>query len=198
MNGVNQTPAAVTNTAPLEQFVPLSRQEARLTSTDSAYKNGTKKIEAVYDPGHVKELSLPSDKGNLSEYQCLLREQILLFSVAVSDIQCSAQGRNKPISLGQVGVLCRHCSKIPPGLRPSGAVYFPAQLSGLYQASQNMAINHFSKSCKSIPEAIRSRLLQLKERKSTVLGGGKRFWANGALVIGIVERDGQLRFKVDS
>jgi hypothetical protein len=194
-SGGTRDPAYATNTAPqAERSFPLSHQEPRLPMPVSS-KKGTTKVEASYDPGHVKELSLPSDKGNLSEYQCLLREQILFFSVSMSDIQCSAQGRNKPISLGQVGVLCRHCSKIPPGMRPCGAVYFPAKLSGIYQASQNMAINHFSKSCQSIPESIRSMLLKLKERKSTVLGGGKHFWANGAHVIGVVEHEGQLRFK---
>jgi hypothetical protein len=151
--------------------------------------------EGTYNPGPVRDLSLPSDKGNLSEYQCLLREQIVLFAVTDSDIQCSAQGRNRPITLGQVGVLCRHCARIPPGMRPSGAVYFPAKLSGLYQASQNMAINHFNKSCHSISEATRARLFKLKERKSTVLGGGKHFWANGARVIGVIECDQHLRFK---
>jgi hypothetical protein len=167
---------------------------AATTTASKAKKNSYIEVEANYDPGKVKDLSLPSDTENLSEYQCLLRKQIVLFSVAAQDIQCSAQGRNKPISLGQVGVLCRHCSCVPPGMRPCGAVYFPAQLSGLYQASQNMAINHFSKSCQRIPESLREKLMKLKERKSTVLGGGKHFWANGALVIGVVEDDGKLVF----
>jgi len=162
-------------------------------------KRANKKLDIPYTEyavGDARDLSLPSDKGNLSAYQCLLRAQILLFAVEIGDIQCSAQGRNKPIMLGQVGVLCRHCAKIPPGLRPCGAVYFPGKLSGLYQASQNMAINHFSKSCRSIPEETRQRLLKLKEQKSSVLGGGKHFWANGARVVGVYEtEEGQLRFK---
>jgi hypothetical protein len=168
---------------------------AAVSTKSSRKKAPPTVVEANYDPGIVKDLSLPSDPENLSEYQCLLRQQIVLFAVSMPDIQCSAQGRNKPIMLGQVGVLCRHCAKIPPGMRPCGAVYFPAKLSGLYQASQNMAINHFSNNCQSIPETIRTKLLQLKERKSTVLGGGKHFWANGARVMGVVEHENQLRFE---
>jgi hypothetical protein len=180
---------------PRLQQMPIGSTAATAATTASkAKKNSYLEVEANYDPGKVKDLSLPSDTENLSEYQCLLRKQIILFSVAAQDIQCSAQGRNKPISLGQVGVLCRHCSCVPPGMRPCGAVYFPAQLSGLYQASQNMAINHFSKSCQRIPESLREKLMKLKERKSTVLGGGKHFWANGARVIGVVEDDGKLVF----
>jgi hypothetical protein len=155
------------------------------------------KLEYNFEPDNMKELSLATDSENLSEYQCLLRQQIVLFTVGSADIECSAQGRNKPIVLGQVGTLCRHCAKLKPGLRPSGAVYFPAKLSGLYQASQNMAINHFSNNCQSIPEPLRQRLLKLKEQKSAVLGGGKHFWANCARVIGVIEQDDQLRFSED-
>jgi hypothetical protein len=154
--------------------------------------------EHSFEPENVRELSLSSDSDNLSEYQCLLRQQIVLFSVSAPDIQCSAQGRNKPIVLGQVGVVCRHCAYLTPGMRPSGAVYFPAKLSGLYQASQNMAINHFQKNCHYIPDAIRESLVQLKGNKSTVVGGGKNFWANGAKVLGVVECDDQLRFADDT
>lgn len=60
-----------------------------------------------------------------------------------------------------------------------------------------MAINHINKSCQSIPVHIRERLRVLKEQKSTVLGGGKQFWANGARVIGVVESEGILRFQGD-
>jgi hypothetical protein len=144
------------------------------------------------DPGIP--MTLPSDGDNLSEYQCLVRAQIDLFEATVRDIECNAQGRNKPISEGQVGIRCRHCSCLPAGRRSRGAVYFPSKLPGLYQAAQNMAINHFTNSCQTIPDAVRSRMLVLKERKTTVLGGGKQYWANGARVLGIKETDNGLFF----
>lgn len=115
------------------------KERVKSANKQTRKKRANKKLNIPYTEytvGDARDLSLPSDKGNLSAYQCLLREQILLFAVEIADIQCSAQGRNKPITLGQVGVLCRHCAKIPPGLRPCGAVYFPGKLSGLYQASQ--------------------------------------------------------------
>jgi hypothetical protein len=139
-------------------------------------------------------MSLPSDESNLSEYQCLIRAQIELFEARNQDIECNAQGRNKPIKVGQVGIRCKHCTILPPGRRPRGAVYFPAKLPGLYQAAQNMAINHFTESCASIPEATRARILRLKAKKATVLGGGKQYWANGARVLGIVETENGLIF----
>ena len=177
-------------------------------------------------------VALPTDQETLSEYQCLLREQIIYFEASVDDIEASAQGRNKPIVLRQVGILCRHCARLAPGYRPRGAVYFPARLSGIYQgakkrislsmytfagsqsihprlshthsilsrtpvspAAQNQAINHFADACRSIPDATRSRLLHLKEKKTFVLGGGKQYWANAAEVAGVTESDDGLIFR---
>ena len=145
---------------------------------------------------HGVPIALPSDASNLSGYQCYVRSQIEFFEVESSDIECNAQGRNKPIVLGQVGIRCRHCAHLPPGRRPRGAVYFPSKLDGLYQAAQNMVINHFSESCLSIPPQTRARLLDLKEHKSTtVLGGGKQYWANGARILGVCEAEHGLRFE---
>ena len=186
--------------APVATLSRDAGRQATLKSGNkpSRKKRTSKKLDISYEDyklNTTRELTLPSDEDNLSPYQRLLRQQILLFSVQVDDIQCSAQGRNKPILLGQVGVVCRHCAKIPPGLRPCGAVYFPGKLSGLYQASQNMAVNHFKTNCRSIPDATRESLFVLKDQKSSVIGGGKHFWANGARVSGVCETaEGLLRF----
>lgn len=81
-------------------------------------------------------MTLPSDKDSLSEYQCLVREQLELFTATRSDIEAKAQGRNKPIILGQIGVRCRHCAHLSPNLRTHGSTYYPERLDGIYQASQ--------------------------------------------------------------
>lgn len=125
----NPRKKSTSTASPTTPKISIAGPKRRPVSLQSLVNRG----EACYDPGPVRELALPSDRGNLSEYQCLLRKQIVLFSVSINDIQCSAQGRNKPIVIGQVGVLCRHCARIPPGMRPCGAAYFPGKLSGLYQ-----------------------------------------------------------------
>jgi hypothetical protein len=141
-------------------------------------------------------LSLSSDRSNLSEYQCLIREQIDLFAASQVEIDGSAQGRNRPIVVDQVGIQCRHCASLPSSRRSRGAVYFPAKLNGLYQAAQvclfprlrhlspwlsfltllhtqNMTLNHFTTACQNMPQDVREEMLRLKQRKSYVLGGGK-------------------------
>jgi hypothetical protein len=148
-----------------------------------------------YDAGRLVPLSMPSDDGSLSNYQCLLRQQICLFEAGTFDINCTAQGRNKPVQIGQVGIVCRHCVSFPPGLRSTGSVYFPTKLKGLYQSVQNMGKNHFLNSCRTIPEEIRSELFKLKDAKPSMLGGGKQFWAYGARLLGVVEDEDVLRFQ---
>ena len=78
-------------------------------------------------------LYMTCDNDSLSEYQCLVRKQIQLFEATPEDADTNAQGRNKPIQAGQLGICCRHCCFLPPKHRSRGAVYYPAKLDGLYQ-----------------------------------------------------------------
>lgn len=133
------------------------------------------------------------DDNNLSAYQCLVRKQIELFEAKLEDVESNAQGRNKPIVSGQVGIRCRHCSRIPPRHRTRGATYYPAKLRGLYQAAQNMASAHLSNHCQLIPDILRQELILLRDRKSSA-GGGKQYWADGVRVLGVIESNGTLRF----
>ena len=110
------------------------------------------------------------------------------------DVESNAQGRNKPITLGQVGIRCRHCTSLQARQRARGSVYYPSKLQGLYQAAQNMATIHLVETCKSIPEQVRAELRNIKERKSSA-GGGKAYWGNGARVLGVVETEDCLRFR---
>ena len=139
-------------------------------------------------------LALTTDRANLSEYQCIIREQIDLFAATRADIESSAQGRNRPIVLGQVGIRCRHCALLPSSRRSRGAVYYPAKLSGLYQAAQNMTLNHFTTTCQSISQSLKDEMLRLKKNKSYVLGGGKGYWARGGQIRNIIEIDDRLFF----
>ena len=144
----------------------------------------------------VVPLSLTSDANSLSEYHCTVRNQIELFAATQYEIDSNMQGRNRPIVVKQVGIRCKWCAaRIPGGRKPRGAVYYPSKLSGLYQAAQNMTINHFTKSCTSIPPDLKEKLCQLKEKKTYQLGGGKGYWATGGRICGLREMDNRLFFK---
>lgn len=139
-------------------------------------------------------LFMACDDDSLSEYQCLVRRQIELFEAQRDDVESNAQGRNRPIVMGQVGIRCRHCRMLPPKHRARGAVYYPAKLQGLYQAAQNMASGHLCEHCQHVPAPLRAELLKLKERKSSA-GGGKKYWADGVRVLGVREDEDGLRFE---
>mmetsp|Transcript_14803 Transcript_14803/g.17821 ORF Transcript_14803/g.17821 Transcript_14803/m.17821 type:complete len:285 (-) Transcript_14803:200-1054(-) len=145
------------------------------------------------EQGRTALLYIPCDDDELSDYQCLIRKQIEVFEAQAEDVQSNAQGRNKPIKLGQVGIRCKHCASCAPRNRLRGATYYPAKLNGLYQAAQNMASSHIVGNCEKIPSNLKQLLRNLKDRKSPA-GGGKQYWADGAKVLGIHDNDGVLRF----
>lgn len=74
-------------------------------------------------------LYVESDERNLSQYQCMARKQIEIFEATADDAGTNAQGRNRPVNPGQVGIRCRHCAKVPPKQRKTGAVYYPNRVS---------------------------------------------------------------------
>ena len=75
-------------------------------------------------------LYINCDDDSLSEYQCMARKQIELFEAGCEEVESNAQGRNRPIVMGQVGIRCRHCTTQPSKLRARGAAYYPAKLPG--------------------------------------------------------------------
>eukprot|EP00546_Thalassionema_frauenfeldii_P008851 CAMPEP_0178910050 /NCGR_PEP_ID=MMETSP0786-20121207/8881_1 /TAXON_ID=186022 /ORGANISM="Thalassionema frauenfeldii, Strain CCMP 1798" /LENGTH=240 /DNA_ID=CAMNT_0020582257 /DNA_START=33 /DNA_END=756 /DNA_ORIENTATION=+ len=137
-------------------------------------------------------LSLACDDEHLSEYQILVRKQLEVFEAQPEDVESNTQGRKKQVSLGQVGIRCKHCAHLPLRQRGRGAVYYPAKLQGVYQAAQNMASSHLCESCQCIDNQLKSELKTLRERRDTA-SGGKQYWADGARALGLFEAEDGLR-----
>ena len=139
-------------------------------------------------------LDLPEDEMKLSAYQLLLRNQIEAFSAAADDLSTHTRGRNKPITLRQVGIRCRHCKHIALNRRKKGSVYFPFSLLGLYQAAQNMGASHFhGEVCSELPTDLKEKFVESIACKSTV-GSGKQYWAKSARKLGLVDTENGIRF----
>jgi hypothetical protein len=137
---------------------------------------------------------MANDEGSLSEYQCLVRQQIEVFEAGPEDVETSAQGRNRRIIMGQVGIRCRRCAMLPLRERRRGAVYYPTKLDGIYQAAQNIAKSHLAERCDHVSAATREDFAKYKDKKSSV-GSGKRYWANRIATLGVYEDVGFLRFR---
>lgn len=137
-------------------------------------------------------LYLSCDPDSLSPYQVLIREQVEFFEALPCDLDLNAQGRNKPIVIGQVGIRCRYCAGLQQ--RTKGAVYYPAKLLSIYQAAQNLAANHLCETCPMIPGDIRAEMCRLRDAK--VPGkGGKEHWARAAGAFVVYEDEYGLRYE---
>jgi hypothetical protein len=149
---------------------------------------------------HPIVIFMVSDNDSLSPYQCLIRKQIEAFEALQEDVETTAQGRNRRIVLGQVGIRCRHCAVLRPKERQRGAVYFPARLDGVYQAAQIIATTHLADRCQHLPPDTRQDLKKHREANkgsyaSRVRGGGKQHWAQSMSSLGVYEdAQGLLRF----
>lgn len=170
------SPPPTPSVAPKEDPRPQSSSNSSITTTNT----GTRPPKVLY---------MDCDGDSLSEYQCLIRQQMELFEATEEDAAASVQGRNKQILKGQVGIRCRHCAP----RRTKGSMYFPTKLDRIYQAAQNLSAFHLCGGCTHVPEDVRKRILILRERKSPA-GGGKRYWAEGVRCLGVKEEKGGLLF----
>ncbi len=137
-------------------------------------------------------LSLIYDATRLSAYQGLIRQQLELFEATALDVHTTQQGRKKKLSVGQVGIRCKHCVNEPANRRGRAAAYFPSTLEGIYQAAQNMASYHLCGSCQSIPLSLKERIRSLRKQKGAIGGRfGKKYWAEGCRWIGLKQTAGK-------
>jgi len=129
-------------------------------------------------------LYLRTDDNCLSDYQILLRKQIEFFEASWQDVGRTASGRRRPIMMNQVGIQCRHCQNVPVKNRQKGAIYYPAKLTGIYQAAQNMGVMHIRKLCMHVDEDTINRLGTSEQTRGH---GGKKYWADTASAQGVEE-----------
>jgi hypothetical protein len=144
----------------------------------------------------TEDLYMECDEDFLSDYQLVLRKQIELFAAEQIDLDNFTPGRRKEISVGQVGIRCKHCALLPHTERPRGTAYFPSTFPALYQAAQNMATIHFSDTCQQISPRLKEQLIDLHKKKTVSEHGGKKYWAEGAVARGICETERGLFFRV--
>jgi hypothetical protein len=67
-------------------------------------------------------------------------------------------------------------------------------ITGVYQAAQNMAGSHLCLSCQQVPPQIKSDLIRLREKRANA-SGGKRYWADGCVALGVYETPTGLMMK---
>ena len=118
-------------------------------------------VEQMYMP---RILYTRKDDSFLSDRQVILRKQIEFFVATQEDIDKTYANHRKRFSIGQVGIRCRHCAGHPYKEPIKGAIYFPASLCSIYQAGQNMLLEHFANKCERIDPQLKTMLVGLQNK----------------------------------
>jgi hypothetical protein len=137
-------------------------------------------------------LACPFDAIKLSDHQYFLRQQIEVFQATSEDITTHIRGRIKTITLGQVGIRCRHCKHLPAAHRRKGSTYFPSSKVGIYQAAQNMSTAHMQSGlCEEMPFSVKLEFMRLliQKGKSSPTGAGRPYWTKSATQLGLVDTE---------
>jgi hypothetical protein len=133
-----------------------------------------------------RPLAHVNDHLVLSQHQIFLRQQIEVFCATEADINVRARGRNKRITVGQVGIRCRYCAHLP--CRQKGSLYYPSSTLGLYQAAQNMSTTHMQCGlCVAMPDEVKKQFADLIPTKTLGSLRGRSYWSNSAKEMGLVD-----------
>jgi hypothetical protein len=112
---------------PIAKRMRPSTQQDHLTTQEQQHQPSPATSGRWLNPasGRSYPLYVERDERNLSQYQVLARKQMEIFEATSEDAGNNAQGRNRPILPGQIGIRCRHCYKLSPKQRKTGSVYYP-------------------------------------------------------------------------
>ena len=106
-------------------------------------------------------LASPADNEHLNQLHCFVRRNVELFAASEEDIAAPAPGRKNRVGLGQVGIRCIHCAKLPIKERVKRAVCYPPSVGGIYHSVSNMKFDHFAL-CRGLPAKDREEFALLK------------------------------------
>ena len=136
-----------------------------------------------YFDGCVR-LTKTDDPHWLSEMQCFARSDLVeVFSYKKKDILDGYTGRKDP-DIGQVGIRCRYCFKLPPAERPAGCIAFPDSLSSIHTKVGDMLRLHFP-SCSAMSDDAKETFKTLRGFGAKVADDSQQYWVDAARDIGL-------------
>lgn len=172
--------------------------EKSTSKGSSAVSCNTEAVSTTTAPKPLANGGIPmtqvGDKSKLSMYQRTIRDQLEFFVAEKVDTESSKQGRKRSVTKGQIGIRCKHCAHVPLSVRNRGAVYYPAKLTGVYQAAQNMSSSHLTDSCTYISQSTKVDLIKLRDRRDSAVGG-KAYWVDACIEMGLYETEHGLKLK---
>ncbi len=154
------------------------------------------------------QLGTEADRQYLNPLHCFVRRNVEVFVATNDDISAPSPGRKTRVGVGQVGIRCIHCAKLPPKARVKRAVCYPPSVSAIYHSVSNMKFDHFG-SCRGLPEEARLEFSGLRasfNRRGGSTSNGSRgmsnstaqYYHDSALRLGLKDSPGGIRFSCSS
>jgi Fe-S cluster biosynthesis and repair protein YggX len=151
------------------------------------------------------------DSEHLSPIHCFVRRHVEFFVANKDDLTVPSPGRKTPVILGQVGIRCVHCAKLPVRERVKRSVCYPASVSGIYHSVSNMKFDHFL-NCKGLPVNEKTEFVRLRNscqrgrkdssnsdvdqqlKKPGNSNSTAQFYHDSAMQLGLIDTDNGIRF----
>ena len=156
----------------------------------------------------VMLLSTQTDQQYLNPLHCFVRRNVEVFVATNQDIAAPSPGRKNRVAVGQVGIRCIHCVKLPLKLRVKRSICYPPSISGIYHSVSNMKFDHFG-SCRGLPAEAREEFSKLRSsfnRRGGSTSNGSRgmsnstaqYYHDSALRLGLTDSADGIRFACGS
>ena len=186
---------------------PLKRShESSLQNSADITSHGARVDSKVPMKRITVPLSAPEDAEVLNPIHCFVRKHLEFFSADDQDIAAPCPGRKSRVTLGQVGIRCKHCAKLKVSAtvrRAKRTVCYPPSLGAIYHSVSNMKFDHFG-ICPCLPDSAREELTALRASCSgrsqsngnNTTGGMStaQYYRISAAAMGLVDTDKGIRF----
>jgi hypothetical protein len=150
---------------------------------------------------------MPEDPTVLNGLHCFVRRNVEVFVATKEDASAPSPGRRTRVKVGQVGLRCIHCVRLPIKDRVKRAVCYPPNVSGIYHSVSNMKFDHFGK-CKGLSPEARIEFTNLKNSSSrrnspSTNGRGRgrgassstsQYYEESATRLGLIDTEGGIQF----
>ena len=170
----------------------------KMNSTVGAFESESNNIKddiATFEGKTI--LSCPEDKSALSPLRCFLRENVYAFSATAEDIAVRTP-TTFSVVVGQVGIGCVHCYRLPAQERSNRAVCFPFSIGRIYQSIADIQRFHMGE-CKMVPPDVKDNFLKLQSASTKGSKGlaTRQYWVTSARKRGLVDTSNGIRFGRD-
>jgi hypothetical protein len=154
---------------------------------------------------HLRLLAVPEDSIALNPLHCFVRQNVEVFIATKDDVAAPSPGRRTRVKIGQVGIRCIHCARLPMKDRVKRAVCYPPSVSGIYHSVSNMKFDHFG-NCKGLSPEARLEFASLKNssnRRNSPSGNGSRgvvsstaqYYEESAARLGLIDNESGIQFR---